>query len=340
MKITKIVALISICFSLSACGSSPVLAYSRSDGTLRGTEDIAWNEYDPLSWNQFNAKDMPQSYLGSQMLDGASGVSFPEGGDLIYVYTFLAIKTGHKMAGYIPSFANADLERYHAYANGIAHLGAEGIWSNGWHADLEPNGSQLQKNVTLDSARNAFRNGKLVVLQVKNDNFTEETPYTHFIAIDSVENDNTVKIFDSYKLGAQFSDSYKSSDIVGMITLSSDKVKSTDLPKLWQRRGFKDVFSANNERDPATLGGGGGINSKAIDKEPLPSANSENNSLGKYVPRDDAPEKIEKGSKVKNYKQNSGSGLNVWNILAAILGISISIGGFIFIWLRKRNLDT
>jgi hypothetical protein len=333
MKFTKLCCITVIGISLLSGGSA--YAYSDIDGKITSTDNISWNEFDPLSWNQFNADDMPESWLGHKMLDGSSGVSFPEGGDLIYVYTFLAIKTGHKMAGYIPSFANADLERMHAYANGLPHFGAEGIWSNGWHADLEPNGSQIQKNATLDSARKEFKDGKLVVLQVKNDNFTEETPYTHFIAIDSVEKDNSVKIFDSYKPSAVFTDAYSPSDVVGMITLSSDKAKSTELPKLWERRGWKDVYSKDGERDKETLGGGGGKAGKADSTYEEPKdKNKDNQSLGKYSPKDDAPVKLERGNKVKKKESRK---LSVWKVVAAVVGLAIPLGGLVYSWKRKRN---
>lgn len=335
MRFTKLAVIPLLGVSLLIGGSS-VYAYSDIDGSITSTDNISWDAFDPLSWNQFNADKMPESWLGDTMLDGSSGVPFPEGGDLIYVYTFLAIKTGHKMAGYIPSYANADLERLHAYANGLPHFGAEGIWSNGWKANLQDNGSQIEKNVTLDSARKAFLDGDLVVLQVKNDNFTEETPYTHFIAIDSVEDDNSVKIFDSYEVGAVFSDAYKASDIVGMITLSSDEAKSTELPKLWERRGWEDVFSEDGSRDPATLGGGGGKATKdAKDYQAPEDENKENQSLGTYTPRDDAPASKERGNKVK--KSESSSKLNIWNVLAAVVGLGIPAGGVIYSWIKRRR---
>lgn len=334
MKFTKILYASAVGVSLLSGGS--VLAYSDIDGKITNTENISWNEFDPLSWNQFNAGNMPESWLGNKMLDGSSGVSFPEGGDLIYVYTFLAVKTGHKMAGYIPSFANADLERFHAYANGLPHFGAEGIWSNGWHANLQENGSQIQKGVTLDSARKEFQNGNLVVLQVKNDNFSEETPYTHFIAIDSVEEDNSIRIFDSYKAGAVFTDAYSPSDVVGMITLSSDKVKSTDLPKLWERRGWKDLYSADGSRDKETLGGGGGKAGKDVSMYEKPKDKlNENQSLGKYTPKDDAPAKLERGNKVNKKKESRK--ISVWKVVAAVVGLALPTGGLVYSWIKRRK---
>jgi hypothetical protein len=342
MKFSKIIKLMGATslLGVSLLSVSGVSAFSDIDGGTSSPNNITWNAYDPLSWNQMNAKDMPPSWLGSQMLDGSSGVEFPKGGDLIYVYTFLAIKTGFKQPGYIPSFANADLERLHAYANGLPHFGAEGIWGNGWHANLQSNGSQLQQGATLDGAKKAWSSGKLVVLQVKYPNYSEQTPYTHFLAIDSVESNGDIYIFDSVNPNRKFSDSYSAHDIVGMITLESDKAKSGDLPKLWQKRGFKDLNDPNGRPYDGADGGGGALPPSKItpaEETKLPSAEKDDQSLGKYKSVDDSPNTIEKGSKVKNKKkEESGSRFNFWNILAAVLGVGIPVGG-IFLWKRLRK---
>lgn len=328
----------TLLLGVSLLSGGSVRAFSDVDGSISSPNNITWNAYDPLSWNQMNADGMPPSWLDKQMLDGSSGVEFPKGADLIYVYTFLAIKTGFKQPGYIPSFANADLERLHAYANGLPHFGAEGIWGNGWHANLQPNGSQFQQGATLDSARKAWSSGKLVVLQVKYPNYSDKTPYTHFIAIDSIEENGDIYIFDSVNPNNKFSDSYSSHDIVAMITLESDKAKSGDLPKLWMKRGFKDLNDPSGKPSNGSDGGGGALpidKVKPTKKTKLPSTEKDSQSLGKYKSAEDAPSKVEKGNKVKSKKQ-SGSSFSVWNILAGVLGVGIPVGG-ILLWKKLRK---
>lgn len=341
MKLFK--KLLGLGIVLSSISPTIVYGYSNEDGTLQNTKKIEWNEFDPHSWNQTNAKDMPLSWLGNTMLDGSSGVSFPEGADLLYVYTFLALKTGYKMPGYIPSFANADLEYLKAYSNGLPHFGAEGIWGDGWSARLTEDGSQYLKG-TLAEAKKEWLSGNLVVLQLKYPNYSDEKPYTHFAAIDSIEDNGEIYIFDSVNVGLRFTDSYRPSDVVGYIILENDKVKSYDLPVLWKNRSDTDLFSSE-ERDPSTLGGGGGRLSKETKrlveeqkKEQAESAvvEEDENSLGDYVPVDDAPIK-EKGSRVEEVTKTKKTGSKFYYLLTGI-GILL-IGGILAVWkyVKRRS---
>lgn len=322
------------------CSTSiPVMAYSDIKNNIDNTENLKWDVYDPLSWNQYNSAEMPQSWLKDRMLDGSSGVSFPEGGDFIYVYTFLALKTGFKMPGYTPSAANADLEYYHAYANGLPHLGAEGIFPNDWKADLTSEGSQYQPNKSLEDIKKIWFEGKLVVMQVKNDDY-EQNGGSHFIALDYIDTrKNEFYIFDSTKPAVRFSDVYSNDDILSIISISSSKNNSYELPSLYSKRGSMNLFSKTGERDPSTLGGGGAH----MTEEQLAASKSEKKETAEETTKvtktnqfeNDAPNQDEESSKEeeKNEEQHIQLG---WNLIPLILGLG-GIG--VFVWKRRQNKD-
>ena len=77
MKKLFIYSALVLGLTVTGFSGSSVYAYSNENGSIENTSSITWNEFDPLSWNQFNAKGMPESWLGDKMLNGASGVSFP-----------------------------------------------------------------------------------------------------------------------------------------------------------------------------------------------------------------------------------------------------------------------
>lgn len=323
--------------------STKVLAYSDSSGNIKNLTDDTFYPFDPLSWNQSNT-NIPLNYLQNRMLDGSSGKPFPQAADLIYVYTFLALKTGTKPMGYIPSYANADLYEKHAYANGVAHLGAEGIFSNGWHANLADTGSQLLQG-DIGDIKELWNKGHLIVLQVKYPDYTAENPITHFLAIDSIESNGDIYIFDSVNPSLKFSDAYKDSDIVSYIDLSSESAKSTELPKLWQKRDSENLFSEDGKSSVGAFGGGGfdpNLNKK-LEKETKSSSStapsSDNSqSLGKFSTRDTSPVEDSKfGNKAPKPKKKRGFKSYLVVVFALII---LTIGGVsVWIYKKKRTED-
>ena len=61
MKFSKIIKLMGATslLGVSLLSVSGVSAFSDIDGGTSSPNNITWNAYDPLSWNQMNAKDMP-----------------------------------------------------------------------------------------------------------------------------------------------------------------------------------------------------------------------------------------------------------------------------------------
>ena len=313
MKKLFIYSALVLGLTVTSIGGSSVYAYSNEDGSIENTSSITWNEFDPLSWNQFNAKGMPESWLGDKMLNGASGVSFPEGGDLVYVYTFLSVKTKNKMMGYTPSFANSDLEYSKAYtSDGLVDLTKSDIWGNGWKYD-----TKVTSDLSVEKAKDLYNTGKLVILEIKNTG--ESALPTHYIAIDGIAKDGGVYIFDSYSPSYVFSDAYSDKDIVSITTLVSDSTKSYDLPKLYQNRGSQDLNSPTGDRDKETLGGGGAKSHKEIEE---------------YVAK-----KSKVSSKDKKVTESSKKGFSMIlaGILVAVLGTLGLLGGILYKWLKSRN---
>lgn len=313
MKKLFIYSALVLGLTITSISGSSVSAYSNEDGSIENTSSITWNEFDPLSWNQFNAKGMPESWLGDKMLNGASGVSFPEGGDLVYVYTFLSVKTMNKMMGYTPSFANSDLEYSKAYtSDGLVDLTKPDIWGNGWKYD-----TKVTSDLSIEKAKKLYDTGKLVILEIKNTG--ESALPTHYIAIDGIDKDGDVYIFDSYSPSYVFSDAYTDKDIVSITTLVSDSAKSYDLPKLYQNRGSQDLNSPTGERDKETLGGGGAKSQKEIEE---------------YVAK-----KSKVSSKDKKVTESSKKGFSMIlaGILVAVLGTLGLSGGILYKWLKSRN---
>lgn len=184
----------------------------------------------PLTWNQLDSEVRLGNSEGV-LLNGKSGLPFPLGADSVFVYSFLAIKTNTMRLGYEPWTANYDLtNKGYVTDDGLIDFNANGILM-GW---TKLNQDKYFTEATYQDAINSWNNGNLVIMVVKNDNYTTETPDVHFVAIDFIEG-GRVLTYSPLKKGYTFHDMYSEDDVVGIIEFTST-IRSDELDSLFNNQ--------------------------------------------------------------------------------------------------------
>lgn len=174
------------------------------------------NAKDPNTWNQSDQNQV--ATFGPQNID------WRQASCMIQSATFLKVKTGSAPIGYAPWDLKKELDSYNGYASS-GYLSYNKVdWGNDWV--IEKNGEEHGMiGATYQDIFKYYEQGYVMVIRV----ISPAGP--HMIAVDYIDEQGNIYIFDSGFRGQKFSDTYSPSSVTDVMLLKSKSgKKGKDLP--------------------------------------------------------------------------------------------------------------
>ena len=173
----------------------------------------------PFTWNQTDQYDVATF--------GPNGLDWRMASCMIQTATFLKIKTGSADIGYAPKDLKLTLDKTNGYAS-TGYLSYKKVdFGDDWYLY----GAQEEHGVraaTYDDVIRYYKEGYVIGMRV----ISPAGP--HFIAVDHIDEDGTIHIFDSGFRGTKFTDTYNKNSITDVVLLKSKSgKKGYDLPTLY-----------------------------------------------------------------------------------------------------------
>lgn len=173
----------------------------------------------PFTWNQTDQYDVATF--------GPNGLDWRMASCMIQTATFLKIKTGSADIGYAPKDLKLTLDKTNGYAS-TGYLSYKKVdFGDDWYLY----GAQEEHGVraaTYDDVIRYYKEGYVIGMRV----ISPAGP--HFIAVDHIDEDGTIYIFDSGFRGTKFTDTYNKNSITDVVLLKSKSgKKGYDLPTLY-----------------------------------------------------------------------------------------------------------
>lgn len=215
--------LITVC---SGLGLNTTSAYAHT-GT--GTK-----ANDPKSWNQVDQTDIDTYANGKR--------SWTMESCMIQAAAFVKVKTGAEPIGYSPKDLKKELDASNAYSDAGFVVYSKINWGNDW--EMVPGDNEFgYTSASYDDVVDAWNQGYLVVMRV------QSRAGAHQIAVDHIDSDGTMYIFDSGYKGLKFTDTYSKGDILNMVRFKSKSGrKASELPTLYNNPAGKQIW-ARTEKD-------------------------------------------------------------------------------------------
>lgn len=214
---------------ITVCGSLGLNATSAYAHTGTGTK-----ANDPKSWNQVDQTDIDTYANGKR--------SWTMESCMIQAAAFVKVKTGAEPIGYSPKDLKKELDATNAYSDAGFVVYNKINWGNDW--EMVPGDNEFGYTAaTYDDVVNAWNQGYMVVIRV------QSRAGAHQIAVDHIDSDGTMYIFDSGYKGLKFTDTYSKGDILNMVRFKSKSGrKASELPTLYNNPAGKQIWT-QTEKD-------------------------------------------------------------------------------------------
>lgn len=183
----------------------------------------------PMSWNQIDQHQIATF--------GQNNIDWRAASCMIQTCAFLQVKIGHKPIGFAPWDLKAELDQDHSYAS-TGYLSYNKV---NFGSDWEIEKNYEEHGMIAASYQDIFKyyeQGYVIGIRV----ISPAGP--HFIAVDYIDENGEIHIFDSGFKGLKFSDTYSPGNVTDVMLLKSKSgKKGKDLPLVQANKYGEQLYA-------------------------------------------------------------------------------------------------